>query len=817
MRSSRYVSPRGLLFSVFAAVCGFSTIATSLNAQTSCSTSPCVLTSQYGPQRQGYNGQESFLVASTLSNTIKLASFSPLLVDVVPPNNQINPIYAQPLYVAGINTSLTNCSPSCNMLVVATAGGGLYAFNASSGGLPIWSRITASSGGTNQTNYFWYDDCGQGTGPSTGGYGTTFGIPFAGIIATPVIDLSGNKQLMYVTSLCQTSAGLGNQNWYVHVIDLTTGYDLVTSASQRHITPATCVSGTDNADDLSNGCITFNAWEVLQRSALLEVSVTGATPSSMIYIPFGFGSGGEKTQPYHGWIFGYNYNSSTTTLTQEFSFVTTARGTANNTDWPACSANCACPSGCSSDSSLVNCCMTNPACSIATNYKSASNWCGHAVGVWMSSRGGAALTDANGVSHAYFGTGNGAFQQDDQYGVPLNPIQNWGESIVDFTLSTSGFDQRPSQYFTGFGGVPVQPPTTSAQNPVNWTFEALSQNDLDMAVSGIMLLQDTTGAWRVLTMDKGGYGYFLQSGNLCGASGGAGCYPAVQSGQPGFASGDPGNPFPFAANLTQDAKCQDPVSDDQACHRITSLALNKAGSPQRVYYWPSYEQLTSLQLSDNSPQQPSGTPTPQVTTAGTAVTGNSTCLFKQWVVPGDQLVVTSGSPPTATALTVTAVNSDTSLTVYQSSFISTPSNFTYQGYFINPERDVHPAATDVQYPGGSVVVTSNSGTGTVIWGLVTVDNAPNSKGTLFAYDATLGWLWCSNFDTFCSSSSSTSFAITSSIAQGTFALLTVVNGHVYIPTFAINTTAGPNASCPSPARTCCTRTQCGGVVSYSGH
>lgn len=376
--SSPYVSPRGtmrvlfvaalsnvfrgrVLFSVAVLALG---VATSLNAQTSCGTSPCVLTSQYGNTRQGYNGQESTLVASTLSSKIHIAPFSPLLVDLGPVNGQ-SPIYAQPLYVAGINTGLEGCTPSCNMLIVATAGGGVYAFNADSGGPPVWSRnLTPSSGGTQyQTDYLWADDCTNG-GPSQGGYGTTFGIPSAGIIATPVIELdaSAKTERMYVTSLCETSTGINNQSWYLHVIDLTTGWDLVTTRAQRLITPAACVPGSDNADDLNTqtNCITFNAWEVLQRSALLEVNVPGATPSSMVYIPFGFGSGGEKTQPYHGWLFGYNYNSSTNTLTQEFAFVTTAKGTAGNTDVPACSANCACPSGCTSDSPLVNCCKNTP-------------------------------------------------------------------------------------------------------------------------------------------------------------------------------------------------------------------------------------------------------------------------------------------------------------------------------------------------------------------------------------------------------------------------------------------------------------------------
>jgi hypothetical protein len=65
-------------------------------------------------------------------------------------------------------------------------------------------------------------------------------------------------------------------------------------------------------------------------------------------------------------------------------------------------------------------------------------------------------------------------------------MYNFGQSILDFTFSGGSFDSSPSQYFTPYGGRPVQAPTVGAP----YTFEGLNQNDFDMAVCGILLFND---------------------------------------------------------------------------------------------------------------------------------------------------------------------------------------------------------------------------------------------------------------------------------------------------------------------------------------
>ncbi|HXM42019.1 MAG TPA: hypothetical protein VN924_12245 [Bryobacteraceae bacterium] len=196
---------------------------------------PSVLTGQYNNNRNANNPAESCLYSTAISAgtvTIAEASFSPLLVDSPPSTSPLvgyNPVYAQPLYVHGITVQHPvsgTCSPSCDMVVIVTAYGSIFAYNAANGNL-LWSRT--GTGGTAGTNWLWYDDCGPGSSPvglitPTGDNYIGPGLPFAGIVSTPVIDLlpppeSNYTATMFLTSLCQTSGG--SEQWWLHEVDLT--------------------------------------------------------------------------------------------------------------------------------------------------------------------------------------------------------------------------------------------------------------------------------------------------------------------------------------------------------------------------------------------------------------------------------------------------------------------------------------------------------------------------------------------------------------------------------------------------------------------
>jgi hypothetical protein len=208
------------------------------------------------------------------------------------------------------------------------------------------------------------------------------------------------------------------------------------------------------------------------------------------------------------------------------------------------------------------------------------------------------------------------------------------------------------------------------------------------------------------------------------------------------------------------------------------------------------EKLTALKSSNNSAQTGIGT----ISTSGTIYTtlnlGSCTALsptapcFTDMLIAGDQIVV-AGEP----TQTVTLVVSDTSLNVSPgfSASVNT-SAWSYNGYFINPILDTYPGDGGVGYPGGSLVVTSNGGTGGLVWAVVAADLATSGTrdvGSLFAYNTTptanpvtLKRLWNSPANAFCVSS---------------FALPTVANGMAYVPTYAIHPSGDVTRDCPPTA------------------
>ncbi len=141
-----------------------------------------------------------------------------------------------------------------------------------------------------------------------------------------------------------------------------------------------------------------------------------------------------------------------------------------------------------------------------------------------------------------------------------------------------------------------------------------------------------------------------------------------------------------------------------------------------------------------------------------------------------------------------------------------PSGWHYSGYFIKPEYDTRPSSGAVGFPGGSVVVTSNatnSGTG-IVWGLISVPTACYSSGAgaLNAYDASsLSYLCSSNSLTNPPLFSNTypAFNATAGMSAGLYALPTIANGNVYVPTFGVN-----SGTCASP-------TAASGVIVFCGN
>ncbi len=690
MDSNRRTASRRLpgLAQAVAGMCWWAALAAPASAQICATppapgTPPCVLTSQYDNLRDGHNGYETLLTSTGLSGgtvTLSKPSWSPLAVDTndLPSGQTDNPIYAQPLYVSQIQVG----GAVHNMVIAATLNDTIYAWDADNGTL-LWNRqgTTRPPG----QNSLWDDDCGArgGAVPLAAAWpngAKGHALPFAGIVATPVIEITSTASQMYVTDFCSTSTKV--KEWWLHQIDLTTGYDIGKIQ----------LSGSDT---VQGNTVTFEASEELQRSALLLVAPPGAQPSHVIYIAFGTAVPEDSsTNPYHGWLLGYT-NDSTGALSEVFAFASTPSST--NTGTPACDST------------------------ITSGYQNAPNWCGHGGGIWMSGRGPAASLPG-GKGHVYLGVGNGGYQ---------TKGLNWGESILDFELSASGASAKPVDFFTPWGGLPVEPPL---EDGVQYTYQSLNVNDLDMSVSGILLFDDSGGNHWLVTVDKAGYGYLLDQSHLGG-----------------FSSGDPGDVFPFGASPVL---CTGTAAQ---CSRVVSLAYYN----NTLYFWPNESVLIGFQYYNSSVDlQGQGT----ITSSGAKVTGLN---FPNQVVVGDTL--TAGGQK----VIVTAVrpNSVTVSPAFSPDVVN--STFTYNGMFVNPFAATVPAAKGTGYPGGLLSITSNgaaAGSG-IVWAIAPApgtDQFVRGPGTLYAYDAaTLNLLWSSP-DTF---------------TESAYGLPTVVNGNAYVPTY----------------------------------
>ncbi|MGO4879237.1 MAG: hypothetical protein ACLP59_00270 [Bryobacteraceae bacterium] len=234
------------------------------------------------------------------------------------------------------------------------------------------------------------------------------------------------------------------------------------------------------------------------------------------------------------------------------------------------------------------------------------------------------------------------------------------------------------------------------------------------------------------------------------------------------------------------------------------------GTNQWLYMWPNtidpthQERLTALQFN-TAFLTPPGSPTVTAPTSVTDLIGNSTAHFDQWLIPGDNINV-SGH----TTQTVTQVVSPTELTIspgYSSTFTTAYAVNSYTGYFVNPRPDFAPNPNLTGYPGGSLAVTSNSGSDGVVWAIIPADNDPGqtldsnqynrTQGYLWAYQATPGTsggvpgllhLWdskngpCSSCQNFC---------------VAPYAVPTVVQSMVFVPTYAINETTDASQLCPT--------------------
>ena len=233
-----------------------------------------VWTRGYDNNRTGANPNESLLTPTNVVST----TFGRLYTRLVD-----GQVYAQPLYLP--NVALPDGTIR-NVLFVATAKNNVYAFDADdpAASTPLWS-VNLGAPGISADREF-------GTRYNGGVFQDIK--PYVGIISTPVIDLANN--IMYVVPFIK----VGPMQYQHRLVAL----DIQSGATLNSITVAGTVPGDGPDGNVDDTTVTFDSRQHLQRSSL---TLDGST----IYMGF---AGYADTNPYHGWLFGYNKTSLARTM-----------------------------------------------------------------------------------------------------------------------------------------------------------------------------------------------------------------------------------------------------------------------------------------------------------------------------------------------------------------------------------------------------------------------------------------------------------------------------------------------------------------------
>lgn len=204
----------------------------------------------------GRTGQ--YLVETTLTpanvNSTSFGLLRNLMVD--------GKVDAQPLYLS----QLTIGSAVHNVVFVATEHGSVYAFDADTGGTPLWQKSLMGTGETPSGNH----GCSQVT-------------PEIGITSTPVIDrTAGPHGTIYVVAMSFDSSSKYHQR--IHALEVTTGAELLNG-------PMEITATFPN----SNGTVTFDPGQHAERAALLIAN-------GQVYTSW---TSHCDFSPYSGWVIAF--------------------------------------------------------------------------------------------------------------------------------------------------------------------------------------------------------------------------------------------------------------------------------------------------------------------------------------------------------------------------------------------------------------------------------------------------------------------------------------------------------------------------------
>ncbi len=318
-----------------------------------------VLTYHNDNTRQGANTNEILLTPANVNST----TFGKLFTYPVDGH-----IYAQPLYVRGLSIPGQGIH---NAVFVATEHDSVYAFDADSN--------ADTNGGL-----LWHTNLGISAVTPNNDFGNRYGpyhdlVPEMGITGTPVIDpISGTIYFDVFTHE-------GNNVYYhrIHALNITNGTE------QPYSPKLVAVSVPGRGVDSVGGVVTFKAEQQLQRPAM-------TLAGGILYVAYGSYA---DTDPYHGWVLGFN---ATNLLL-----------------------------------------LTNLVFNTTPNATSAAFGANAAEGaLWMGGNG--LCVDSN--TNLYFETANGSFSQNTNGG-------DYGDSFMKLS-TTNGF--AAADYFTPYNQASLQ-------------------------------------------------------------------------------------------------------------------------------------------------------------------------------------------------------------------------------------------------------------------------------------------------------------------------------------------------------------------------
>ena len=229
-----------------------------------------VLTYHYDNARTGANTNEVLLTPAQV-NTNNFGRLIKYVTDGY--------LYTQPLYVPNV---VIPGQGTHNVVYVASEHDTVYAFDAD-------SNLGANGG------LLWKTNLGLSALSANGEFGARYCgtcfpdiVPEVGITGTPVIDPATGT--LYVNVATREVSGTTNYVHRIHAINITNG-------RERPYSPVV-VSGSvpGTGVDSVGGVMTFNGRQANQRPAL-------TLAGGILYVAY---AGYADTDPYHGWLFGYN-------------------------------------------------------------------------------------------------------------------------------------------------------------------------------------------------------------------------------------------------------------------------------------------------------------------------------------------------------------------------------------------------------------------------------------------------------------------------------------------------------------------------------